>query len=112
MLGSRRSGSPQSVVDRDRRAEVAAILRACIRDYAAVSQKVNAGRLLAPAARPGIVLRNLLFSSLSLVGPLMTLINEPASKINLKGLPHHRRDLIDNFYESRLVSTACIVKRA
>lgn len=55
-----------------------------VRGYAAISQKVNAGRLMAPATRRGIVLRNLLFSSLSLVGPLMKVIDKPASNIELK----------------------------
>jgi len=58
-----------------------------VRDYAAISQKVNAGRLLAPATRPGILLRNLLFSSLSLIGPLMKVIDKPASNIDLKDYP-------------------------
>ncbi|MDO9377771.1 MAG: FAD-dependent monooxygenase [Nocardioidaceae bacterium] len=55
-----------------------------IGDYASISQKINAGRLMAPASRPGIVLRNLLFSSLSLVGPLMKLIDKPATNIELE----------------------------
>ncbi len=58
-----------------------------IRDYAAISQKVNAGRLMAPATRPGIFLRNLLFSSLSVVGPLMKIIDKPASNIDLRDYP-------------------------
>ena len=55
-----------------------------IRDYASISQKVNAGRLMAPATRRGILLRNLLFSSLSLVGPLMKVIDKPATNIDLE----------------------------
>ncbi|MEV8379218.1 hypothetical protein AB0P21_41160 [Kribbella sp. NPDC056861] len=58
-----------------------------IRDYAAVSQKINAGRLLAPATRKGIFLRNLLFSALSLIGPLMKVIDKPASNIDLLDYP-------------------------
>ena len=58
-----------------------------IRDYAAVSQKVNAGRLLAPRTRLGIRLRNLLFSSLSVIGPLMKIIDKPASNITLADYP-------------------------
>lgn len=54
-----------------------------IRDYASISQKINAGRLLAPATRHGIFLRNLLFSSLSLVGPLMKVVDKPATNIEL-----------------------------
>ncbi|MPQ99080.1 FAD-dependent oxidoreductase [Modestobacter sp. I12A-02628] len=60
---------------------------AAIRGYAAVSQKVNAGRLLAPRTRPGIWVRNLMFSSLSLVGPLMKIIDRPASNITLADYP-------------------------
>ncbi|WP_028473850.1 FAD-dependent monooxygenase [Nocardioides alkalitolerans] len=55
-----------------------------IRDYAAISQKVNAGRLMAPRTRYGIVLRNLLFSSLSFAGPLMKVIDRPATNIELE----------------------------
>ena len=58
-----------------------------IRGYAAVSQKVNAGRLLAPRTRLGIRLRNLLFSSLSVIGPLMKIIDKPASNITLADYP-------------------------
>lgn len=54
------------------------------RDYASVSQKVNAGRLLAPASRLGIVLRNLLFSALYFVGPLMKWVDRPATNIRLE----------------------------
>lgn len=58
-----------------------------IRDYAAISQKVNAGKLMAPRTRLGIRLRNLLFSSLSLIGPLMKVIDKPASNITLTDYP-------------------------
>jgi 2-polyprenyl-6-methoxyphenol hydroxylase-like FAD-dependent oxidoreductase len=57
------------------------------RDYASVSQKVNAGRLLAPGTPWGIRARNLMFSSLSLVGPLMKIIDRPASNIVLEDYP-------------------------
>lgn len=53
------------------------------RDYASVSQKINAGRLLAPASRLGIRLRNLLFSALAFFGPLMKVIDRPATNITL-----------------------------
>jgi 2-polyprenyl-6-methoxyphenol hydroxylase-like FAD-dependent oxidoreductase len=54
------------------------------RAYASVSQKVNAGRLLAPATRLGIRGRNLLFSALSLFGPLMKIVDRPAKNITLE----------------------------
>ena len=54
------------------------------RDYASISQKVNAGRLLAPATRIGIRLRNLLFAALTLFGPLMKLIDRPATNLKLE----------------------------
>jgi hypothetical protein len=52
--------------------------------YASVSQKVNAGRLLAPGTRWGIRLRNLLFGALALVGPLMKVVDRPASNLVLE----------------------------
>jgi 2-polyprenyl-6-methoxyphenol hydroxylase-like FAD-dependent oxidoreductase len=54
------------------------------RGYASVSQKVNAGRLLAPRTRAGIRVRNLLFSALSLFAPLMKIIDRPASNLTLE----------------------------
>jgi 2-polyprenyl-6-methoxyphenol hydroxylase-like FAD-dependent oxidoreductase len=54
-----------------------------IRDYAAASQTVNAGRLLAPATRVGVVARNLFFTALSVVGPLLTVVDRPATNIDL-----------------------------
>ena len=54
------------------------------RDYASVSQKINAGRLLAPRSRPGIVGRNLLFTALKLCGPLMRVVDSPAKNITLE----------------------------
>ena len=54
------------------------------RRYAAVSRSVNAGRLLAPSTRLGIRARNLLFSALAASGPLMTLVDRPASKLVLE----------------------------
>lgn len=59
------------------------------RDYASVSQKVNAGRLLAPGSRFGIRLRNLMFSTLTLFGPLMKVIDRPATNIKLKDYVQH-----------------------
>ncbi len=52
------------------------------RDYASVSQKINAGRLLAPRTRLGIFGRNLLFAGLK-SGPLMKLFDKPAKNIAL-----------------------------
>lgn len=54
------------------------------RDYASVSQKINAGRLLAPRTRLGIVGRNILFAGLKLSGPLMKLFDSPAKNIVLE----------------------------
>ena len=54
------------------------------RGYASVSQKVNAGRLLAPATRSGIRVRNLLFSALALVAPLMKLVERPARTLKIE----------------------------
>jgi 2-polyprenyl-6-methoxyphenol hydroxylase-like FAD-dependent oxidoreductase len=54
------------------------------RRYASVSQKVNAGRLLAPATRFGIRVRNLMFSALTLASPLMRLVDRPATNIRLE----------------------------
>lgn len=53
------------------------------RDYASVSQKINAGRLLAPRSRLGILGRNLLFAGLALSGPVMKLFDSPAKNIHL-----------------------------
>ena len=58
-----------------------------VRGYAAISQKVNAGRLLAPKSLFGIRLRNLLFSTLARVGPLMKVIDRPATNIELENYP-------------------------
>ncbi|EXG80619.1 FAD-dependent monooxygenase [Cryptosporangium arvum] len=57
------------------------------RDYASVSQKINAGRLLAPGTKPGIVARNLGFSALSLFGPLMKIVDRPATNLTLEDYP-------------------------
>lgn len=54
------------------------------REYASISQKVNAGRLLAPATRSGIVARNLLFTALYLFAPLMKLVDRPATNLTLE----------------------------
>lgn len=53
------------------------------RGYASVSRKVNAGRLLAPRSRMGIVGRNVLFTLLKLFGPLMKLVDKPATNVVL-----------------------------
>ncbi|RLV48477.1 FAD-dependent oxidoreductase [Nocardioides mangrovicus] len=53
------------------------------RDYAKVSRKVNAGRLLAPSTRGGIYLRNRLFSVAPLFAPLMRLSDRFATDIEL-----------------------------
>lgn len=53
------------------------------RDYASVSRKVNAARILVPATWTAIRLRNLLFTGLKLAGPLMKLLDRPASNIAL-----------------------------
>lgn len=52
-------------------------------DYASVSQKINAGRLLAPRSRLGIIGRNLLFTALKLFTPLMKAFDSPAKNITL-----------------------------
>ncbi len=54
------------------------------RRYASVSQKVNAGRLLAPSTRRGIWLRNRMFSMAVLFGPMMTLMDRSATDIDLQ----------------------------
>jgi 2-polyprenyl-6-methoxyphenol hydroxylase-like FAD-dependent oxidoreductase len=54
------------------------------RQYAKVSQKVNAGRLLAPSTRIGIRARNALFSASVLFLPLMTLTDRFATDIDLE----------------------------
>ena len=53
------------------------------RNYAKVSQKVNAGRLLAPSTRLGISLRNRIFSAAFLFQGLMKLIDRFATDITL-----------------------------
>ncbi|TQS46154.1 FAD-dependent monooxygenase [Cryptosporangium phraense] len=57
------------------------------RDYASVSRKVNAGRLLAPRGWVGIVGRNVLFTALKVFGPLMRVFDRPASNIALEDYP-------------------------
>jgi len=54
------------------------------RAYASISQKVNAGRLLAPATKLGIVARNILFTSLKVFAPLMRIFDSPAKNITLE----------------------------
>jgi 2-polyprenyl-6-methoxyphenol hydroxylase-like FAD-dependent oxidoreductase len=54
------------------------------RRYAQVSQKVNAGTLLAPKTRLGMRLRNLLFSTSFLFAPLMKLLDRFATDIDLQ----------------------------
>ena len=53
------------------------------RDYASVSQKVNAGRILAPRTRWGIRLRNAAFSSMALLAPILALLERPAANLAL-----------------------------
>jgi 2-polyprenyl-6-methoxyphenol hydroxylase-like FAD-dependent oxidoreductase len=53
------------------------------RDYASVSQKINAGRLLAPKSRIGIAGRNVLFTALKLFTPAMKAFESPAKNITL-----------------------------
>jgi 2-polyprenyl-6-methoxyphenol hydroxylase-like FAD-dependent oxidoreductase len=57
------------------------------RNYASVSSKVNAGRILAPRTRPGIVGRNLLFTALTYLTPLMKIVDSPATNITLEDYP-------------------------
>jgi len=52
-------------------------------DYAKVSQKVNAGRLLAPATRLGLAVRNRIFSAAVLFKGLMKLTDHFATDITL-----------------------------
>lgn len=62
------------------------------RDYASVSQKINAGRLLAPKSRLGIVGRNILFTTMKAFGPAMKAFEGPAKNIDLENysaLPTH-----------------------
>jgi 2-polyprenyl-6-methoxyphenol hydroxylase-like FAD-dependent oxidoreductase len=59
------------------------------RAYASVSQKISAGRLLAPSTRFGIRLRNLLFSALAVFSPLMKIFDSPATNIKLKDYDSH-----------------------
>lgn len=54
------------------------------RTYSKVSQKVNAGRLMAPSTRRGIRARNLMFSAAVLFTPLMKLIDRFATDITLE----------------------------
>ncbi|PZF61525.1 FAD-dependent oxidoreductase [Curtobacterium sp. MCBD17_013] len=53
-------------------------------DHASVSRKVNAGRLLAPLTRGGVLVRNLLFSALAVAKPLMRIVDQPASDLTLE----------------------------
>lgn len=52
-------------------------------DYASVSHKVNAGRLLAPTTWAGIVVRNALFTVLAVAKPLLRLLDRPATGLDL-----------------------------
>lgn len=54
------------------------------RGYASISQKVNAGRLLAPRTRLGIVARNALFTAMSIFGSLVAVFDKPATNIELE----------------------------
>jgi 2-polyprenyl-6-methoxyphenol hydroxylase-like FAD-dependent oxidoreductase len=57
------------------------------REYASVSQKINAGRLLAPKSGLGIVGRNLLFTTLKVFSPAVKVLEGPAKKIELDDYP-------------------------
>jgi 2-polyprenyl-6-methoxyphenol hydroxylase-like FAD-dependent oxidoreductase len=54
------------------------------RGYASVSEKVSAGRILAPKTRLGIVGRNMLMTALTFVTPLMKIVDSPAENIALE----------------------------
>ncbi len=60
------------------------------RNYASISHKVNAGKLLAPRTTAGIRVRNLLFSTLAVFGPLMRVVDRPASNLVLEDYDAHR----------------------
>jgi 2-polyprenyl-6-methoxyphenol hydroxylase-like FAD-dependent oxidoreductase len=66
---------------------------AAFRRYAQVSQKVDAGRILAPRTRLGMRLRNLLFSVSFLFTPLMRLIDRFATDIELEDYGQTGTDL-------------------
>ncbi|SEQ53576.1 FAD-dependent monooxygenase [Microlunatus flavus] len=51
--------------------------------YASVSEKVNAGRILAPRTRLGLRVRNLGFSTAALAAPLLALLERPAANLDL-----------------------------
>ncbi|SDU93393.1 2-polyprenyl-6-methoxyphenol hydroxylase [Microlunatus sagamiharensis] len=53
------------------------------RDYASISEKVNAGRILAPRTRLCLRLRNLAFSTMALAAPLLRLLERPAADLDL-----------------------------
>lgn len=53
-------------------------------EYASVSRKVNAGKLLAPRTAAGVAVRNALFSALAVVAPLMRIVDRPASNLRLE----------------------------
>lgn len=61
------------------------------RGYAKVSQRVNAGRLLAPRTRLGTRVRNLMFSASVLFTPLMKLMDRFATDIELEDYPSPHR---------------------
>jgi 2-polyprenyl-6-methoxyphenol hydroxylase-like FAD-dependent oxidoreductase len=54
------------------------------RDYASVSRKVNAGKLLAPRTALGIRVRNLLFGTIARFGSLIRFVDRPASNLTLE----------------------------
>jgi 2-polyprenyl-6-methoxyphenol hydroxylase-like FAD-dependent oxidoreductase len=60
------------------------VFEATFVDYASVSRKINAGRLLAPLTRTGITVRNLLFGALTVAKPLMRVIDKPATNLTLE----------------------------
>lgn len=61
-----------------------------VQPYASISQKVNAGQILAPTTRLGIRLRNLLFSMLARFGGLIQFVDKPATNIKLENYLDNR----------------------
>lgn len=54
------------------------------RGYSSVSQRINAGRLMAPATRLGIRARNLFYAALAASEPLIKLVERPARSLKLE----------------------------
>ncbi len=57
---------------------------AVYRRYSAVSQQINAGRIMAPATRWGLRARNLLVSAMARFEPIIKLVERPARSLKLK----------------------------